>query len=91
VRKPGKALYRTSNGTTITGLTINGRPISVSTKENTRIDIAGIGTLWFKKTVRSGTQIQVSGIRLEVLVAQTGVKAGSVITIGQANAGVAAY
>jgi hypothetical protein len=91
VRKPGKALYRTSNGTTITGLTINGRPVSVSTKENTKIDIAGIGTLWFKKTVRSGTQIQVSGIRLEVLVAQTGVKAGSVITIGQANAGVAAY
>ena len=85
---PGKTLTTSSSGTAITGLTINGKSVTVSTKENTTVNIAGIGTLYLHRTVRSGTRVQVFGLQLKLLTDQLGGKAGTTITVGFAGAGV---
>lgn len=83
-------LTRTSTGTTITGLKINGKRVSVSAgvKANTKIPIAGVGTLWLNRSVNSGTQIQVNAMQLHLDTARAGLKAGADIDIAVARAGV---
>ncbi|SDS36067.1 choice-of-anchor P family protein [Microlunatus soli] len=89
-QKPGQPVVKSIAGTKLVGLTINGKPIKVTTKENTKIDVAGIGTLWLNKTTRSSTGISVYAVQLELLKAQSGMKAGAKISIGYARAGVTA-
>lgn len=88
-QKPGKPVVKSTAGTKLVGLTINGKPIKVTTKENTKIDIAGLGTLWLNKTTRSSTGVLVYGIQLELLKAKAGLKPGAKISVGYARAGVA--
>lgn len=89
VQEAGKPIDLSSAGTTVADLQINGKPVTVNVKENTKINIAGVGTLWLNKTVRSTTAISVYGLRLELLNDTAGLKAGAVIIVGYANAGVA--
>lgn len=88
VQKPGSKISLSSSGTKVLGLTINGKPVTVSAKENTKINVAGLGTLWLNKTTRSSTGIAVYGLQLELLKATNGLKAGAVVSVGYARAGV---
>ena len=57
-RNPSK-LVTSAAGTPVNRLKIRGKSVSINLKENTRINIAGLGTLWLDRVVRSGSQIQV--------------------------------
>lgn len=89
-RKGSKITSRSSAGTKVVGLTINGVKRSVSTKENTRISILGVGTLYLHRAVRTSTSVQVYAVQLKLLTAQSGLESGAVITVGSAKAGVSA-
>jgi hypothetical protein len=90
-QQAGHPVSLSSAGTKVAQLEINGKPVTVKVKENTKINIAGLGTLWLDKTTRSKTQIKVWGLKLELLKATAGLKAGAVITVGYARAGVSAH
>ena len=81
-------LSRTSTGTSVTRLKIHGKSVSVSAKPNTKISIAGVGTVWLNRTITSGSAIQVYAIQIELSTARAGLKAGAVIDIAGARAGV---
>ena len=89
-RKGSKVTSRSSAGTRVVGLKILGVSRSVSTKENTKISIAGIGTLYLHRAVRTSTGLHVYGVQLTLSTNQSGLLAGSTITVGSAQAGVAA-
>lgn len=78
----------TSATTSVVGLKINGKPVTVSVRPNTKIDIAGVGTLWLRRTSHTATGIGVYGVQLKLLTDQSGLKAGSTISLGYASAGV---
>ncbi len=87
-RNPSK-LVTSAAGTRVNGLKIRGKSVSVNVKENTRINIAGLGTLWLDRVVRSGSQIQVYGVQLHLTSAYSGHPAGTYLTIASARAGIA--
>ncbi|GAB2579775.1 choice-of-anchor P family protein [Microlunatus antarcticus] len=88
-RKKGK-VETSSSGTKIAGLKINGKKISVDVKENTQIDIAGIGTLYLRKVVKTGVSTTVVGVQLVLNTDTLGLKSGTTLTVGYAKAGVSA-
>ncbi|MBA8793434.1 hypothetical protein FHX74_001039 [Friedmanniella endophytica] len=87
--RSGSKLTRTSSGTKLVGLTINGRPVTVSGKENQKITVPGLATVWLHRVVKSGSQVQVYGLQVQLLTDSAGGKAGSTISVGAAKAGVA--
>lgn len=89
VRK-GKKLTTSSDGTTITGLKVNGEAIKVSTKETTKptVHIAGFGDLYVHRAVRSKTGIQSYAVELILDTQVRDLPIGSDIKIGYAKAGV---
>ncbi|GAA1853595.1 choice-of-anchor P family protein [Microlunatus capsulatus] len=88
-KRTATGVARTSTGTQVVGLKINGRARTVSTKENTTIDIAGVGTLTLHKTARTATSITVDALQLRLTTARAGLPVGAVVTLGHAGAGVA--
>jgi hypothetical protein len=89
-RRGGRISSRSSAGTSVVGLSINGVARRVSTSENTHIDIAGVGTLYLHRAVRTSTGVQVYAVQLRLDSAQAGLEAGTVLTVGAARAGVLA-
>lgn len=81
-------LVTSSSGTHVVGLKINGKSVVVSTKENSKVDIAGVGTLWVNRVVRSGTQIQVFGVQLQLTKAYAGRPVGTYVSIASARSGI---
>lgn len=81
-------LSRTSTGTSVTRLKIHGESVSVSAKPNTKISLAGVGTVWLNRTIVSGSAIQVYAIQIQLSTARAGLKSGAVIDIAGARAGV---
>lgn len=82
----GGVITRSSAGTTIAHLTVLGQPVTVSA--NAHIDIAGVGGLDIEKVVSTKTGVHVYGLQLTLSVAQGALGAGTVLTIGSANASV---
>lgn len=89
-RTGSKISSRSSAGTSVVGLSINGVSRKVSTRENTHIDIAGVGTLYLHRAIRTSTGVQVYAVQLRLGSAQAGLGAGAVLTVGAARAGVLA-
>lgn len=79
----------TSAGTTVTGLTIRGQARSVTVRPNTKISIAGIGTLYLDRVILTGQSIRVHAVELTLTQAYGKAANGTVITIGNTRAGVA--
>jgi len=86
--RTASTLTTSIGGTSIGTVTVNGKPVTINTKQNNKIDLAGIGTLWTRKVTKTTTGITVEAVELDLLTAQSGLKAGSVIVVGQASAGV---
>lgn len=86
--RKGSTLTTSAAGTSIASLTVNGKAVTINTKQNNKINLAGIGTLWTRKVTTTSTGITVRAVELDLLTAQSGLKAGSVVVIGQASAGV---
>ncbi|WP_375425894.1 choice-of-anchor P family protein [uncultured Friedmanniella sp.] len=80
-----------SSGTKVVGLKVNGVSRTVSTAENTSINIAGVGTLYLHRALRTSTGIQVYAVQLKLSTASQGLGVGTVITVGSAKTGVAAH
>ncbi|SDS37695.1 hypothetical protein SAMN04488543_1615 [Friedmanniella luteola] len=88
--RKGKAVVTSSSGTEVAGLKINGRAVSVSGKENTKINIAGVGTLHLRRVVKSAISTTVYGAQLVLSTDKAGLKKGTTLTVGYAKAGVSA-
>lgn len=88
-RKKGKVEI-SSSGTKVAGLKINGKKVTVDIKENTEIDIAGVGTLYVRKVVKTKVSTTVVGVQLVLNTDTLGLKSGTTLTVGYAKAGVSA-
>jgi len=88
--RKGSALTRSTTGTSVVGLKVNGRSVRVSTAENTKVDILGVGTLTLRKAVRSTNGVTVYAAQLVLGSARGGLAAGTVLNVGVAQAGVVA-
>lgn len=87
----GSKVTSTSAGTRIVGLRINGvTQTTADVEENTTIDIAGVGTLYLRRAVRTSSSLQVSALQLQLSTAQLGLAAGTTLTVGSAHTAVGA-
>jgi hypothetical protein len=86
--RKGRSVALSSAGTKVAGLKINGRTVSASTRENTRITIAGVGTLHLRRVVKTSVSTTVYGAQLVLDTPQLGLKKGTTLTVGSAKAGV---
>ena len=89
-KRAGGTLSRSSGGTTISGLTINGKTQSANQPANTVRSIPGMGTLYLHKVVKSPTGVHVYALQLVLSRAQGGLSKGTTITVGATYAAVAA-
>jgi hypothetical protein len=87
--RSGTTLSRSSSGTSIGDLTINGQRQSGTQPVNTKHAIPGIGTLWIHRVIKTPSGLQVYALQLILSRAQDGLSKGSVITLGAAKAQVA--
>jgi hypothetical protein len=78
----------TTTGTKIAGLKINGQAYTAAVKENTSMKIVGVGTLYLRRTTHYATGLKEYGLQFQLSVARNGLKAGTIISIGYASAGV---
>lgn len=85
--KSGSKRTRTSAGTTIVDLKIDGKPIEVTGAANQRIDIA-VGTVYIRGSSLSDTGLQVYALQLVLTKATGGLPVNTVINIGAAQSGV---
>ena len=88
--RKGKKLTVSSDGTKLVGLKVNGQSYSASVKANTKIDILGVGTLYLRRVVKSGSGVSVYGVYLKLSVAVGDHPEGTVVTVAAAKAGVKA-
>jgi hypothetical protein len=88
-RKKGE-VETTSSGTKIAGLKINGKKVTIDVKENTQIDIAGVGTLYLRHVLKTKVSTTVYGVQLVLSTDSAGLKKGTTLTVGYAKAGVSA-
>jgi hypothetical protein len=86
--RTGGKLTRTSSGTSIGDLTINGQKRSGNQPANTKFGIPGVGTLWVNRVVKSANGLQVYAMQLVLSVGQDGLSKGTVVTLGAAKATV---
>ncbi|WP_375425895.1 choice-of-anchor P family protein [uncultured Friedmanniella sp.] len=90
--RKGTKVTTTSEGTQVLGLKINGvDQTTADVAENSTIDIDGVGTLYLRRAVRSGSSLQVYALQLKLDTAQLGLAAGTTLTVGSAYAAVTAY
>jgi hypothetical protein len=82
-------LTRSSAGTSIGKLTVNGKTMSGNRPANTKIAIAGIGTLWIHRVTNTAKGLHVEALQLVLSSAQSGLAKGTVITVGGTTAGIA--
>ena len=82
-------LSSTSTGTVITNLRVLGTPVSLGTKPNTSIDVAGLGRLTVQKTVKQTNGLDVTGLELKLGADRLGVRAGTVVEVAVARSRVA--
>ena len=87
--RAGNTLARSSKGTTIGDLTINGQKKSGTQPANTKFAIPGVGTLWVNRVIKSANGLQVYALQLVLSTSQSGLSKGSVLTLGAAKAAVA--
>ena len=78
----------TDEGTLVTNLRVLGTPLSIGTKANSTVDVAGLGTLTVRKTVRSADGLDVTGLELRLSADRLGVKAGTVVKVAAARSRV---
>jgi hypothetical protein len=84
--RAGSTLTRSSSGTSIGDLTINGQKQSGNQPANTKFAVPGIGTLWINRVVQAPNGLQVYALQLVLSTAQSGLSKGTVITLGAAKA-----
>jgi hypothetical protein len=70
------------------GLRVLGVPITVNPNPNTAITLAGIGTLWLHRQIKTTTGITVIMVQLVITNAGTHLPVGTVINVGDANVGI---
>ncbi|SEQ59379.1 choice-of-anchor P family protein [Microlunatus flavus] len=83
-------LSSTDDGTVVTGLKVLGKSVTLSTKDNATVDVAGVGTLTVRKTVKQATGLDVIGLELRLGSDQPGLAAGTVLQVAAAKSRVAA-
>jgi hypothetical protein len=88
--RSGSTLTSSSDGTQIAGLKINGTTVEVPAGENSTLQIAGVGTLTFRKVVKSTVGVDVFGLELKLSTDQLGLKAGTTIQVAAARPRVTA-
>jgi hypothetical protein len=86
--RSGSTVKTSSYGSSIAGLKINGKGVTFSTKENQKINIAGVGTLYLRKAERTSVSIRVTAVQLVLSTDKLGLKKGTVINVASAKAGV---
>ncbi|MGH3155845.1 MAG: choice-of-anchor P family protein, partial [Streptosporangiaceae bacterium] len=73
------------------GLSVAGHPaIGDKVPANTKLSLAGIGTLWLHRVLRTSRGITVIMVQLDVTVTGNpfGLKAGTIVNVGYARIGV---
>ena len=91
VRKNHGPVFRTSAGTTIGKLKVNGHYLPVKVPENTKIAIPGVGTLYLYRVLKTSTGLHVIALELVLSQAMDGLAKGTAIIVGSARAGVYAH
>lgn len=86
VTADGNGVKRSSAGTRIGGLVINGKSVAAPTTPNTKRTIAGVGTLWFDRVVKTKGGVAVHGLELVLSHAMDGAKAGAHLDVANATA-----
>jgi hypothetical protein len=86
--RKGATLTSSTSGTQVVGLKIRGVSRTVSTAENSSVNITGVGTLHLRRAVRTSTGVTVYAVQLVVNTAQLGLAAGTTLNVGVAQAGV---
>lgn len=82
-------LSSTSSGTVITNLKVLGTPVTLGTKANTSVDVAGLGRLTVNKNVKQVNGLDVTGLELKLSADRLGVSAGTVVEVAVARSRVA--
>jgi hypothetical protein len=80
-----------ANNSTFLGLTVSGFPgIGDDVPPNTKLSIAGLGTLWLNRQFKTANKITAIGIQLDVTVPSNplGLQPGLVVNIASASVGV---
>jgi len=88
--RSASSLKSYDTGTTITNLKVLGKPVTVSSDANSKVNLAGIGTLVLHKTVKQPTGLDVVGLELTLGSDRGDLKAGTVIQVAVAKSRVAA-
>ena len=86
--KQGSTYTRSSAGTSIVDLRINGNPVTINLGPNTTIPIAGVGNLYVRRSTWSSTGLDVIALQLVLGSPQGSLPAGAVLTVGYAQSGV---
>jgi hypothetical protein len=88
----GANLVLNDTGSIFAGLAVNGHPeVGANPPPNTRVSIAGLGTLWLHRVIRKSTSIEVRMIELVVDTSNSfGLPVGTDVRISVAHAGAAA-
>jgi hypothetical protein len=89
--RSASGLKSSDSGTEISNLKVLGRRVKVSSKANSTIDVAGLGTLTLHKTVKRSTGLDVVGLELTLGSDRGGAKAGTVVQVAVAKSRVAAH
>jgi hypothetical protein len=84
VKKKKSQRVRTRLGSQLLGLTVAGNAIPVNVAPNTRIDLAGVGTLVLNEQVREKWGGYVRALHLTLSTAQYGLPVGTEIEVGVA-------
>jgi hypothetical protein len=82
-------LTRSSAGTSIGSLTINGTSRSASAPANTKVSIPGVGTLWIHRVIRTAKGLQVYALQLVLNTDRSGLTKGTVISVAGSTVGIA--
>lgn len=86
--RKGTSLIRTSAGTTITDLEIDGKNVTVRAGSNQRIGIAGVGNLYVRRVTVDSSGLRVYALQLVLTRETEELPVGTVINVGAAKAGV---
>ena len=83
----GSTFNFSTTGSSFASLTVAGFPaINANVPKNTKLTLAGIGTLWLKKETKSANNIEMKMIELTLTQAFNGLPIGTKIVVGYASA-----
>jgi hypothetical protein len=78
-----------SEGTTFTGLVVEGKTISANAAPNTRIDLVGFGYIIINEQIKKSTGLTVNGLRLYISATNVlGLARGTNLIVSQAVSGL---